>query len=101
LSTSVDVNRLSYAVFAVSFAVKFRPAGLTLKRALVVHPKILHSLQEQVGASHILFGSDYPFAPEMAIDLVIRGIKGHDGFDEPARAMIERENALELFPCLI
>jgi predicted TIM-barrel fold metal-dependent hydrolase len=66
--------------------------------ALSTSPYVLHSLQELVDASHILFGSDYPFAPEMATDLVIRGLKRHDGFDEAARAMIERENALALFP---
>jgi 6-methylsalicylate decarboxylase len=66
--------------------------------ALSTSPYVLHSLQELVDASRILFGSDYPFAPEMATDLVIRGLKRHAGFDEAARAMIERENALELFP---
>jgi 6-methylsalicylate decarboxylase len=66
--------------------------------ALSTSPYVLHSLQELVDASHLLFGSDYPFAPEIATDLAIRGLKRHDGFDEAARAMIERENALRLFP---
>ncbi len=66
--------------------------------ALSTSPYVLHSLQELVDASRLLFGSDYPFAPEMATDFVIRGLKRHDGFDEAARAMIERENALVLFP---
>ena len=66
--------------------------------ALSTSPYVLHSLQELVDASHILFGTDYPFAPEMATDLVIRSLKRHADFDEAARAMIERENALALFP---
>lgn len=66
--------------------------------ALSASPYVLHSLQQLVDASRLLFGSDYPFAPEMATDFVIRGLKRHDGFDEAARAMIERENALALFP---
>ena len=66
--------------------------------ALSTSPYVLHSLQELVDASRLLFGSDYPFAPEMATDFVIRGLKRHYEFDETARAMIERENALALFP---
>ncbi len=66
--------------------------------ALSASPYVLRSLQELVDASRILFGSDYPFAPEILTDLVIRGIERYDGFDEAARNLIERENALALFP---
>jgi 6-methylsalicylate decarboxylase len=66
--------------------------------ALSTSPYVLYSLQELVDASRLLFGSDYPFAPEMATDFVIRGLKRHYEFDETARVMIERENALALFP---
>lgn len=66
--------------------------------ALSASPYVLRSLQELVDASRILFGSDYPFAPEILTDLVIRGIERHDGFNEAARNLIERENALALFP---
>lgn len=68
--------------------------------ALSTSPYVLHSLQELVDPSRLLFGSDYPFAPEMATDFVIRGLTRHYEFDETARAMIERENALALFPRL-
>ena len=68
--------------------------------ALSASPYVLRSLQELVDASRILFGSDYPFAPEILTDLVIRGIQRHEGFDEAARNLIERENALALFPRL-
>ena len=66
--------------------------------ALSAKPNALRSLQELVDASHILFGSDYPIAPELALSLFIQGIQNFDGFDEQARRAIERESALALFP---
>lgn len=66
--------------------------------ALSVNPNALCSLQELVDASRILFGSDYPFAPEVTLFLAIQGMQNFDGFDEQARKAIERESALALFP---
>jgi predicted TIM-barrel fold metal-dependent hydrolase len=66
--------------------------------ALSVNPNALRSLQALVDASHILFGSDYPFAPEVAVSLFVQGIQNFDGFDEQTRKAIERESALALFP---
>ena len=66
--------------------------------ALSILPNALLSLQELVDASHILFGSDYPFAPEVATFFAVQGIQNFDGFDEQARKAIERESALALFP---
>jgi 6-methylsalicylate decarboxylase len=66
--------------------------------ALSVNPNALRSLQALVNASHILFGSDYPFAPEVAVSLFVQGIQNFDGFDEQARKAIERASALALFP---
>jgi predicted TIM-barrel fold metal-dependent hydrolase len=51
-----------------------------------------------VDASHILFGSDYPFVPEVATLFTMQGIQNYDGFDEQERRAIERENAITLFP---
>jgi predicted TIM-barrel fold metal-dependent hydrolase len=50
--------------------------------------------------AHILFGSDWPFAPEPITEATVKGVNSYDGFDAPARAAIERENALKLFPRL-
>lgn len=61
-------------------------------------PYALRSLQELVDPSHILFGSDYVWAPSLVIPALIRGLKSHDGFDEQALSAVERESALELFP---
>ena len=66
--------------------------------ALSANPYTLGSLQELVDASHILFGSDYPFAPEIMTGFTVQGIQNFDGFDEQARRAIERESALALFP---
>jgi predicted TIM-barrel fold metal-dependent hydrolase len=68
--------------------------------ALSANPYALCSLQTLVDASHILLGSDYPFAPEIATSLTIQGIQNYDGFDQQARKAIEQENALTLFPRL-
>ena len=68
--------------------------------ALSASPYALRSLQELVDPSHILFGSDYPFAPEFVTSESIKGLKNYDGFDEHAVKAIEHGNALKLFPRL-
>ena len=66
--------------------------------ALSANPNALQSLQALVDTSHIHFGSDYPFAPELTLFLATQGIQNFDGFDEQARKAVERESALALFP---
>jgi 6-methylsalicylate decarboxylase len=66
--------------------------------ALSANPNALRSLQELVDATHILFGSDYPFAPEVMTGFSVQGIQNYKGFDEQARRAIECESALTLFP---
>lgn len=68
--------------------------------ALSAAPYALRSLQELVDPSHILFGSDYPFAPEPITAASVKGLNEYDGFDAQARAQIERNNGLRLFPRL-
>jgi predicted TIM-barrel fold metal-dependent hydrolase len=65
--------------------------------ALSASPHALRSLQELVEPSHILFGSDYPFAPELATIATIEGLRSYDGFDERTLKEIEQDNALSLF----
>jgi predicted TIM-barrel fold metal-dependent hydrolase len=86
---------------------KKAPQGVThyLKRlyydtALSASPYALRSLQELVDPSHILFGSDYPFAPEPLTSISIKGLKNYEGFDEQALKAIDHGNALKLFPRL-
>ena len=68
--------------------------------ALSASPYALRSLQELIDSSHMLFGSDYPFAPEIVTTETIRGLEDYDGFDAQTRMAVERENALKLFPRL-
>jgi predicted TIM-barrel fold metal-dependent hydrolase len=49
---------------------------------------------------HITFGSDFPFAPTVAGKLFAAGLETYPGIDTDARAAIERNNALALFPRL-
>ncbi len=86
---------------------KKAPQGVThyLKRlyydtALSASPYALRSLQELVDPSYILFGSDYPFAPEPLTSISIKGLKNYEGFDEQALKAIDHGNALKLFPRL-
>ncbi len=66
--------------------------------ALSANPHGLRSLIELVGPDRILFGSDYPFAPEPITGVTVQGVQAFDGFDDAARAQVERESALPLFP---
>ncbi len=68
--------------------------------ALSGAPFVLRSLQELVDNAHILFGSDYPFAPELATVATIGGLDGYDGFDAPALAAVYADNTRALFPRL-
>lgn len=68
--------------------------------ALSANAHALRSLQELVGPSQILFGSDFPFAPEIVTAVSVQGLATYDGFDDAARSLIERDNALRLLPSL-
>jgi predicted TIM-barrel fold metal-dependent hydrolase len=64
--------------------------------ALSANPHALRSLCELVPPTQILFGTDFPFAPEPVTHLTIDGLAHYDGFDEAARRAIERDNAFSL-----
>ena len=55
------------------------------------------ALLKLVGPENVLFGSDYPFAPEATMTATVEGLK-RLGLDDSARGAIERENALRLLP---
>ena len=67
--------------------------------ALSANPHALASLTELVGPDHVLFGSDYPFAPEPATQMTIGGLVEYP-FGAAARALVERGTALDLLPSL-
>lgn len=66
--------------------------------ALSASPHALRSLQELVPAEQVLFGSDYPFAPEPITRASVDALAAYSGFDAAARAKLERANALALLP---
>ena len=68
--------------------------------ALSASPHALRSLQECVDDSHILFGSDYPLAPEPVTEASIHALEEYEGFDEQALAAVYSGNAAALFPRL-
>jgi predicted TIM-barrel fold metal-dependent hydrolase len=71
---------------------------LYYETALSAAPHALRSLQELVDDSHILFGSDYPFAPELATQLMIANLDQYEGLDDVSLEAVYRENALSLLP---
>ena len=58
----------------------------------------MKSLLELVEPSQILFGSDFPFAPEPIVAKEIEDLHQLDLFDSQTLQAIERDNALTLFP---
>ena len=63
-------------------------------------PHGLRSLQRLVDPSHILLGTDYAALPGMLVFTRIKAVTSYDGFDDETQEMVERLNALELFPRL-
>lgn len=68
--------------------------------ALSPSPYAMAALNELVGPSKILFGSDFPFAPEPVTGLQTRQFAELTCFDEAQKTAILRTNALALFPRL-
>ncbi len=68
--------------------------------ALSASPHCFASLLTVTDCSHIVFGTDYVFATEAAVPATIAGIRNHDGFTRDEVGLIERDNALALFPGL-
>ena len=65
--------------------------------ALSANRYAFRSLLELVPPAQVLFGSDYPFAPEATMTATIREL-GNLGLRPEDRRAIERENALRLLP---
>lgn len=65
--------------------------------ALSSSPAALPTLLAFAQPGHVLFGSDWPFAPEAAAVYFAAGLAGYDMADE-VRDGIHRHNALRLFP---
>lgn len=73
-------------------------SGFYFDTALSSTAAALPSLLAFAKPGHITFGSDYPFAPLEISKLFTAGLQGYPGLDTDARAAIDRDNALALFP---
>jgi predicted TIM-barrel fold metal-dependent hydrolase len=74
-------------------------ARLFYDTALSANWFAFRSLLELVTPDKVLFGSDYPFAPEATMTGSVKALR-EMGLDTKVLAGIERDNALKLFPHL-
>lgn len=65
--------------------------------ALSGSPAALPSLLAFAKAGHVLFGSDWPYAPPAAVGYFTGQLDAYPGLDAGARAAIDRESAVALF----
>jgi len=72
---------------------------LNFDTALSANRYIFSALLQLIETDKILFGSDYPFAPEPTTTATVRGL-GELGLAADVLAGIERDNALALMPAL-
>jgi predicted TIM-barrel fold metal-dependent hydrolase len=96
-------QRLTYADTISSAVGPRRPRDLlsSLRRlyydtAMSANPHTLAALTSLIDPDHILFGTDYPYMPESTTAESVSGVSAF--FSSGARSMIERANALRLFP---
>ena len=61
-------------------------------------PYPLRALQELVEPSQIMFGSDFGMGGAAALATTIKGMRTYKGFDEKTLRLVERDNALKVFP---
>ncbi|MFE5286010.1 amidohydrolase family protein [Nocardia sp. NPDC056611] len=74
--------------------------GFFFDTALSGSPAALPSLLAFAEPGHVLFGTDWPFAPEPGVAYFTGQLDTYPGLDRVGRAGIDRGNALELFPRL-
>jgi 6-methylsalicylate decarboxylase len=66
--------------------------------ALSVSPQALAGLRNVTADDHILFGSDWPYAPEVLTQATVAALGTEPSIDETLRGAIDRGNAQSLFP---
>jgi 6-methylsalicylate decarboxylase len=74
--------------------------GLYYDTAVAASAYNLPSLRALSDSSHVLFGTDYPFAPPAMIAATVKGVEQFEKFGAEERTAIEEENGLALFPRL-
>jgi len=96
--------RLSLGMFMPPLAQNMPQGTLTyIKRfyydtALSPSPFAMAALKELVEPDHILFGSDFPFAPAPVIGIEVNALNDLNVFDRTTKSGIDRTHALKLFP---
>jgi predicted TIM-barrel fold metal-dependent hydrolase len=75
-------------------------ARLYYDTALSTHPMSLSGLRRLAPLTQILFGSDWPFTPEMGVARAIHQLVNDNGLPDNDLAAIARKNAERLFPRL-
>jgi predicted TIM-barrel fold metal-dependent hydrolase len=66
--------------------------------ALSTSEFVFGALKEFVPTSHVLFGSDFPYVTPAVLQAEKYGLENSKVWDDRAKAAIDRENALALFP---
>ena len=66
--------------------------------ALSPSPPVMAALRELVESSHILFGSDFPFAPAVLSAVQVKTLDESPLWDDETKYGINRGHALSLFP---
>jgi len=77
-----------------------RLRALYYDTALSTDDALLRCLNDLAPSSHILLGTDFPFAQDVGAMVTIDGLRRYEGFLESDRRAIEGGNALALFPRL-
>ncbi|MEV0663795.1 amidohydrolase family protein [Actinomadura luteofluorescens] len=68
--------------------------------ALSGSPTALPSLLAFARPGHVLYGSDWPFAPDLAVTYFTDGLDAHEPHDTELHQAIDSGNVLQLFPRL-
>jgi aminocarboxymuconate-semialdehyde decarboxylase len=66
----------------------------------IVSPNSLSYLVRQVGASHVIVGTDYPFSGSAVPMQCLEAVRTSEGISDQERKVILEKNALVLFPGL-
>jgi predicted TIM-barrel fold metal-dependent hydrolase len=65
--------------------------------ALSAGPAALPTLLAFAKRDHLVFGTDWPFAPQAVVDHFTAGLDRYPGLDQAARRAVDQENAVALF----
>jgi predicted TIM-barrel fold metal-dependent hydrolase len=66
--------------------------------ALSTSPITFSALNELVGPSHILYGTDYPIRAKNGVEASLNQLNDYEGFSEAEKQMIKSDTICKLFP---